>query len=88
MQDDFAVAGCEVVKNELLANFFAVVDLAIVDEVQMRQGFDSHWLHAVEIIENGETVEGEAAVFEVRNRLHAKHVGSSLADFPSTFCTF
>ena len=88
MQDDFAVALCEVVKIELLANFFVVVDLAIVDEAQVGQCFDSHWLHAVEIIENGETVEGEAAVFEVRNRLHTKHVGSSLADFHSITGTF
>ena len=54
----------------------------------MRQSFDSHRLHSVKIIKNGEAMEGETAVLEVWDCLHAERIGAPMTNFHSTTSTF
>ena len=81
MKNDFTIAFRKIVEVALLSHLLVIVDLSIVDQIEMRQSLNPHWLHAVEIIYNGKPVKCKAAVLEVRNCLHAKDIRSSLAYF-------
>lgn len=57
-----------------------VVDLAVVDEPDVGQGVEAHWLHAPDVVHNGETVEAQAAVAEVVDVLDSEGVGPTMRD--------
>ena len=64
----------------VLTHQFVVEDLAIVAEPQVGQTMDSHGLHAIQVIHNGQSVEAKAAVVEVVHILNAESVWSAVGN--------
>ncbi|PVD30866.1 hypothetical protein C0Q70_10141 [Pomacea canaliculata] len=57
-----------------------VVDLAVVDEPDVGQGVEAHWLHAPDVVHDGEAVEAQAAVAEVVDVLDSEGVWPPMRD--------
>ena len=61
--------------------FFVVVDLAVVNHPNVWHGNDSNRLHAVQVVDDGQTVKAERAVCEMVDVLEAKAVETPVLNF-------
>ena len=61
--------------------FFVVVDFAVVNHPNVWHGNDSNRLHAVQVVDDGQTVKAERAVCEMVNVLEAKAVRTAMSYF-------
>ena len=71
--------GC-LLKSVFCEEFFEVVYLPIVRQVYMRERIQTHWLLSRQMVHDGEAVESQIAMVELRKAFNAEEIRPSVSD--------